>query len=143
MKVKYNAIIVNKVIRKSDILVVAMSDSKNFRKIKPIGNQNFRINCFYHNDKHPSLNLHMKKRGNKFYCSACGAKGNVINLIMHIYNMGFLESVETLAAAFDVKLPDRSYDEANKELVKRLREVKESLEYKELLEKDYQKSLKK
>lgn len=141
---KYNARIVKSVIENSDILVVAMSDSKKMRKIKVRENQRFLTNCFYHNDKHPSFSFKRDKRANEFYCFSCKASGNVINLLMHMYNLKFLESVETLAAAFDVQLPERSYNEANAEIVSRLREVRESLEYKEILTESYRrKSLKK
>ena len=139
VKMKYNKLIVSKVIKKSDILVVAMSDSKKMRKIIVNNKGYFTINCFYHDDKHPSMILYPE---NNFYCLSCKQGGNVISLFMKMHDMKFLESLETLAAAFDINLPKRSYIETNQELVVRLKEIRDSLKYKELIEKRKQKTLK-
>ncbi len=139
IKQKYNRLNVSRVIKKSDILVVAMSDSKKMRKIKITKRGTFSINCFYHDDRHPSMILFPE---NRFYCLSCKKRGNVISLFMKMHDMEFLESLETLAAAFDIKLPKRSYVQTNQELVERLKEIRASLEYNELLEKGNQKLLK-
>lgn len=51
--------------------------------------------CPFHDDRHPSL--HFDLRHNRWKCFACGAGGNVIDLVMRYLNMGFRESVEWIA----------------------------------------------
>ena len=47
--------------------------------------------CPFHNDKNPSLHFH---RGNHRYkCFACGASGDVVDLVMKYNNVGFKEAV--------------------------------------------------
>lgn len=140
-KMKYNPLIVMKVIQKSDILVIAMSDSKNFKKIKALSNSRFSINCFYHTDNKPSMIL--DRKNNSFYCYSCKQTGNAISLFMTIHNLKFLASLETMAAAFDVKLPNRSYQEIDQNLVDELKSIKESESYKTLIKQSYIKTLKK
>ena len=52
---KYSNLVVMKVLKKSDILVIAMSDSK--KMIKALPNNRFTLSCFYHNDKKPSMSV--------------------------------------------------------------------------------------
>ena len=46
--------------------------------------------CPFHDDRHPSLRF----KGNRFKCFACGASGDVIDLVMRYNNIGFKEAVE-------------------------------------------------
>lgn len=46
--------------------------------------------CPFHDDKHPSLHFNVKR--NRFCCYACGARGNVIDLVMRYNNFGFKEA---------------------------------------------------
>ena len=48
--------------------------------------------CPFHNDKNPSLHFHRGK--NRFKCFACGASGDVIDLVQRYLNVGFKEAVE-------------------------------------------------
>lgn len=136
---KYSKLVVNKVIKKSDILVIALSDSK--KMVKALPNNRFSVNCFYHDDKKPSMILNLDE--NKFFCYSCKSKGNSIDLLMKIYQLEFLASLETLAYAFDVKLPDRSYTEINYDIVGELISIKNSEEYRDLKRKSYIKTFKK
>ena len=47
--------------------------------------------CPFHNDKNPSLHFHRGKNGYK--CFACGASGDVVDLVMRYNNVGFKEAV--------------------------------------------------
>ena len=50
--------------------------------------------CPFHDDKHPSLHFNVKR--NRFCCYACGARGNVIDLVMRYNNFGFKEAASYL-----------------------------------------------
>ena len=47
--------------------------------------------CPFHNDKNPSLHFHRGK--NRYKCFACGASGDVVDLVMRYNNVGFKEAV--------------------------------------------------
>ena len=47
--------------------------------------------CPFHNDKNPSLHFHRGK--NRYKCFACGASGDVVDLVMRYDNLGFKEAV--------------------------------------------------
>ena len=47
--------------------------------------------CPFHNDKNPSLHFHHGK--NRYKCFACGASGDVVDLVMRYNNLGFKEAV--------------------------------------------------
>ena len=49
--------------------------------------------CPFHGDRHPSLHFDVKR--NRFKCFACGASGDVIDLVMKYNNVGFKEAVES------------------------------------------------
>lgn len=46
--------------------------------------------CSFHEDRHPSLHF----KNNRFKCFACGASGDVIDLVQRYLNIGFKEAVE-------------------------------------------------
>ena len=83
------------------------------------------------------------RKDNHFYCYGCKAKGNVLNFFVKVYDLKFLQAVETIAYAFDIKMPDRSYVEIDYNIAERLKEIKNSEEYSQLLKKSYVKTLKK
>ena len=47
--------------------------------------------CPFHEDRHPSLHF----KNNRFKCFACGASGDVIDLVQRYLNIGFKEAVES------------------------------------------------
>ena len=51
--------------------------------------------CPFHEDRHPSLHF----KNNRFKCFACGASGNVIDLVMRYMNVSFKEAVEWMGEA--------------------------------------------
>ena len=51
--------------------------------------------CPFHNDTHPSL--HFNRGKNRYKCFACGASGDVVDLVMKYNNVGFREAVEWLS----------------------------------------------
>ena len=51
--------------------------------------------CPFHEDRHPSL--HFDRKRNRFKCFACGAGGNVIDLVMRYMNITFKEAISSLS----------------------------------------------
>ena len=50
--------------------------------------------CPFHEDRHPSLHF----KNNRFKCFACGASGDVIDLVQRYLNVEFKEAVEWMGA---------------------------------------------
>ena len=72
------------------------------------------VHCPFHNDTNPSMKLY----DDHFYCFACGAHGDVIDLTAKLLGMNFTEAVRRLAADFGIgpnndppmgTLPQRPY----------------------------------
>ncbi len=63
--------------------------------------------CPFHNDKNPSLHFHRGK--NRFKCFACGASGDVVDLVMKYNNVGFREAVEWLMEGRGERVEGRDY----------------------------------
>ena len=64
--------------------------------------------CPFHNDKHPSLHFDLKK--NRYKCFACGASGNVIDLVMRYNNMEFKEAINWIGNKEVNTAKDNAYE---------------------------------
>ena len=64
--------------------------------------------CPFHNDKHPSLHFDLKK--NRYKCFACGASGNVIDLVMRYNNMEFKEAINWIGNKEANTAKDNAYE---------------------------------
>lgn len=133
MKLKYNRKFINAVIKESDILVVVISDSKKFNKIKSLSYQRFYTNCLFHYDKHPSMIL--DRNTNTFKCKStrCQKCGDVIDLTMHLYNLNFIQALQLLAYSFNVYLHNEDMTDIDRDLARQIKETKQNLLYKELI----------
>ena len=58
--------------------------------------------CPFHNDTHPSMKLY----DDHFYCFACGAHGDVIDLTSRLLGLSFVEAVQRLAEDFGISPND-------------------------------------
>ena len=58
--------------------------------------------CPFHNDTHPSMKLY----DDHFYCFACGAHGDVIDLTAKLLGLNFKEAVHQLAVDFGISPND-------------------------------------
>ena len=58
--------------------------------------------CPFHNDTHPSMKLY----DDHFYCFACGAHGDVIDLTARLLGLNFKETVRRLAVDFGISPND-------------------------------------
>lgn len=84
--------------------------------------------CPFHNDKHPSLHFDLKK--NRYKCFACGASGNVIDLVMRYNNMEFKEAINWIGNKEVNTAKDNAYE------TKESREEAVDIEYLEVLMKN-------
>ena len=84
--------------------------------------------CPFHNDKHPSLHFDLKK--NRYKCFACGASGNVIDLVMRYNNMEFKEAINWIGHKEVNTAKDNAYEK------KESREEAVDIEYLEVLMKN-------
>ena len=84
--------------------------------------------CPFHNDKHPSLHFDLKK--NRYKCFACGASGNVIDLVMRYNNMEFKEAINWIGNKDVNTAKDNAYEK------KESREEAVDIEYLEVLMKN-------
>lgn len=142
MKLKYNGDFIKDVIMKSDILVVAISASKRFDRIKTLPNQRFYTNCIFHNDRHPSMILDRNKNTFKCKSTNCQKGGDVIDFTMRLYNLDFIQAVQLLAYSFNVYLYPKDIINIDKFLVKKIKEIKKSSLYKQLIMQSEQKTSK-
>ncbi len=60
--------------------------------------------CPFHNEKTPSF--HIYPGNNSYYCFGCGKGGGVINFIMDIERLDFLEAVKWLAQHAGIQVPE-------------------------------------
>ena len=54
--------------------------------------------CLFHHDRHPSLKLNE----DYFFCFGCGAKGDVIDLVVRLFDISGYEAAQRLAADFAI-----------------------------------------
>ena len=64
--------------------------------------RNGMARCPFHNDTHPSMKLY----DDHFYCFACGAHGDVIDLTAKLLGLNFKETVHRLAVDFGISPND-------------------------------------
>ena len=58
--------------------------------------------CLFHDDRHPSLKLNP----DFYYCFGCGAKGDVIDLVVGLFNLSPYEAARKIAEDFGID-PDK------------------------------------
>lgn len=60
-----------------------------------IKTSNNKAVCIFHSEKTPSLHIYPKT--NKFYCFSCHKNGTVIDIVMQLEGLNFVEAVKRLA----------------------------------------------
>ncbi|MFI5834755.1 DNA primase [Micromonospora sp. NPDC051300] len=70
--------------------------------LKSAGGGNLKGLCPFHDEKSPSFNVSPAR--NVFYCFGCGVGGDAIKFLMDAEHLGFVESVESLAARAGIPL---------------------------------------
>lgn len=77
--------------------------------------------CPFHNEKTPSFNIY--PGNNSFYCFGCGKGGGVINFVMEIERLDFLDAVKWLAQRAGMRLPKDGRDDSMSRLRLRILEI--------------------
>lgn len=82
-------------------------------KLKRVGNR-FTGLCPFHKEKTPSFTVSPDKQ--LYYCFGCGAGGTVVQFIMAIERIDFIEAIKLLAERAKIRLPEGDYrgDEAKR-----------------------------
>ncbi|WBB76958.1 DNA primase [Micromonospora sp. WMMD1128] len=70
--------------------------------LRSAGGGNLKGLCPFHDEKSPSFNVSPAR--NVFYCFGCGVGGDAIKFLMDAEHLGFVESVESLAARAGIQL---------------------------------------
>lgn len=65
--------------------------------------------CPFHSEKTPSFVVYPENQS--FYCFGCGAGGSVINFIMKIENLDYVEAVRLLAQRVGMQMPEEAGDD--------------------------------
>lgn len=77
--------------------------------------------CPFHNEKTASFAVYEDTQS--FYCFGCGVGGDVVNFIMNIDNLDYVEAVRKLAQRANIPLPAEGFDDS---VVKRKKRIYEA-----------------
>ncbi len=84
-------------------------------QVKKVGSS-YKALCPFHNEKTPSFIINQEKQ---FYkCFGCGEGGNVINFIMKMENLGFIEAIRLLARRANIEISMTGTSEEIKRQIK-------------------------
>ncbi|UOF94249.1 MAG: DNA primase [Bacteroides sp.] len=88
---------INTLITKINILDIV----EDFCNLKQYGD-NFLGLCPFHDEKHPSFNVNVKK--NIFKCFGCGKGGNAIDFIILYKKFSYIEAIEFLSKKYNINV---------------------------------------
>src|SRR5690554_7389673 len=89
---------INKVRENNDLVEVA----SEYMTLKRNGDRYTGL-CPFHREDTPSFNISVDKQ--LYHCFGCGVGGNVINFVMSIENMDFVDAVKMLADRCGMPMP--------------------------------------
>ncbi len=108
---------IQQIIEKADIIDVV----SKYVSLKRNGSSTVGL-CPFHNEKTPSFNVSASKQ--LYHCFGCGEGGTVINFVMKIENLDFVEAVKFLGDMYGVRVEDENvYDDKAARRKKRLYEI--------------------
>ena len=90
--------------------------------------------CPFHPDKNPSM--YINTQGQYYHCFGCGASGNVINFVMEMESLSYVEAVKYLAERAGMDLPEYKADPDYKRKKDRQETLKALMETLKALMKD-------
>lgn len=96
-------------IRTSNDIIETVSD---YVKLKNVGKYLFGL-CPFHNEKTASFSVTPSKQ--IFYCYSCGVGGNVIQFIMNVERLSFVDAIKLLADKKGISVPEDEYDKSYQE----------------------------
>ena len=107
--VRYSDELIEEIKNRNDIVDVI----SGYVALKRSGRSYFGL-CPFHNEKSPSFAVSPDKQ--IFHCFGCGVGGNVFHFVSKIENIGFRESVETLASRANIPLPESTSSQEDDKL---------------------------
>ena len=100
----------------NDIVDVASS----YMKLKRSGN-GYKGLCPFHGEKTPSFHISPDKQ--LYHCFGCGAGGSVLQFIMNIENLDFVDAVKLLASKANIAIPEGDSPETSDRMHKRRQSI--------------------
>jgi len=92
----------------------------SYIELKKKGTNFFGL-CPFHGEKTPSFSVNQDKQ--IFKCFGCGAGGGVINFVMEIDSLQFIDAVEKLGIMYNIKIETNRIDTRTKNLKEQLIEI--------------------
>ncbi len=89
---------IEEVRRKAGLIEIA----SEYMQVRKAGSARFKALCPFHQEKTPSFSLEAAR--GLYYCFGCNKGGDVINLVMELEALTFVEAVERLAEKVGVRL---------------------------------------
>lgn len=102
-------------IRNRSDIVEAVSKYVNLKK----AGSNYKGLCPFHHEKTPSFIVSEEKQ--LYHCFGCGEGGDIINFIMKMENLDFIDAVTTLGEKAGIRIEEASSKEEKKEFENRNR----------------------
>ena len=104
---RYSEDIINEVFAQNDIVEFV----SQYVHLKKSGKDYCGL-CPFHGEKTPSFRVSSDKQ--LFHCFGCGASGNLVQFVMRIESLDFVEALKVLAERAGITLPedDGSVDNA-------------------------------
>lgn len=96
---RYSEEIINEVFSENDIVDYV----SRYVKLKKSG-RDYSGLCPFHREKSPSFHVSQDKQ--LFHCFGCGASGNLVQFVMRIEGLDFVEAVKLLADRAGIVLPE-------------------------------------
>ena len=93
---------IDEVLNRSDIVDIA----SNYVTLKRNGSDYVAL-CPFHREKTPSFHISSDKQ--LYYCFGCGSGGNIIDFIMKIENLDFVDTIKFLAERAGITLEEEVY----------------------------------
>ncbi len=93
---------IDEILNRSDIIDIA----SNYVTLKRNGSDYVGL-CPFHREKTPSFHISSDKQ--LFYCFGCGSGGNIIDFIMKIENLDFVDTIKYLAERTGITLEEEVY----------------------------------
>lgn len=101
---------VREIVLRSDIVTVAEALGL---KLDPKQSRPRKALCPFHDDRTPSLNLYQRAQDrDNFYCFACGAHGDIVDLVERRRNLEFRDAIKWLAPYAGVALAAGGWEAA-------------------------------
>lgn len=94
LRKKFSKALINQLIE--EVNMAEFVEDEYDLMLYPSGNGWVKTNCLMpnHNDSSPSFGINIE--GNFYNCFACGASGNIVNLIQNVEGLNFYETIQKL-----------------------------------------------